>query len=109
MSRARTRRLLVTLSDAEHAGIKANAKVVGMSMSKYLRRVGLGSAPKPVIDAEHIREVIRARGDLGRVGGLLKLLLLERPSEAVAVGEIRVLVGEIASISEEIRQKVRAL
>jgi hypothetical protein len=109
MSCARTRRLLVTLSEAEHAGIKANAKVVGMSMSKYLRRVGLGYAPKPAIDAEHIREVIRARGDLGRVGGLLKLLLSERPAEGVEVGEIRVLVGEIASVSDEIRQKVRAL
>ena len=109
MSCARTRRLLVTLSEAEHAGIKANAKVVGMSMSKYLRRVGLGYAPKSVIDAQHIREVIRARGDLGRVGGLLKLLLSERPSEGVEIGEIRGLVGELASVSDEIRQKVRAL
>lgn len=109
MSRARTRRLLVTLSEAEHADIKANATRVGMSMSMYLRKIGLGFEPKSQLDAEIARDLIRVRGDLGKVGGLLKLWVMERPDEGLSVDGVSTLADQLSAVAEEIRQKVRAL
>lgn len=106
---ARQRGLRVVLSDEEHARIKATADTVGMSMSKFLREVGQGFEPKSKLDAERVGEIIRTRGDLNRVGGLLKLCLDERLGEGASPRDVAVLAEQIAVISEEIRQKVRAL
>lgn len=109
MSRARTRRLLVTLSESEHADIKASASRVRMSMSMYLRRIGLGFEPKSQLDAEIARNLIRLRGDFSKVGGLLKLWLMERPDEGLSVDAVASLADQLSAAAEEIRQKVRTL
>ncbi|WP_303717938.1 plasmid mobilization protein [Brevundimonas naejangsanensis] len=109
VSRTRTRRLLVTLSEAEHAGIKANATRFGMSMSMYLRKIGLGFEPKSKWDAEIARDLIRVRGDLGKVGGLLKLWVMERPDQGLSADDVTTLADQLCTVVEEIRQKVRAL
>lgn len=109
MTAARKKRLLVTLNDEEHAQIKATAAMVGMSMSRFLRVVSLGHQPKSILDHEQVREVIRTRGDLGRVGGLLKLWLTERAGEGASVEDVRAVLNEIEAIAEEVRHKVRAL
>lgn len=109
MSRARTRRLLVTLSEEEHAEIKANATRVGMSMSMYLRKIGLGFEPRSQLDADIGRDLIRVRGDLGKLGGLLKLWVVERPDEGLSVGGVSTLADQLRAAAEEIRQKVRTL
>lgn len=105
----RKKRLLVTLNEEEHALIKTTAAAVGMSMSRFLRVVGLGHQPQSILDHEQVREVIRARGDLGRVGGLLKLWLTERAGAGAAVEDVRVVLNQIEVIAEEVRHKVRAL
>lgn len=97
------------LSDEEHASIREAAEAVGMSMSKLLRQLGQGFEPKSILDADRVREIIRTRGDLNRVGGLLKLWLDERPGQGGATEDVAALVDQIAAISEEIRLKVRTL
>jgi len=109
MRAARERGLRVVLSDEEHARIKATAASVGMSMAELVRRLTLGFEPKSRLDGERIEEIIRARGDLNRLGNLLKLWLDQRPSEGAGSQEVAVLAEQIATISEEIRHKVRAL
>lgn len=59
----------------EKATIEALAQSVGLSTSSYLRLVGLGYQPRSVLDLEQVRELVRINGDLGRLGGLLKLWL----------------------------------
>ena len=57
--------------------IEANAKRAGVSVARYLRDVGQGYQIKGVMDYQHVRELVRVNGDLGRLGGLLKLWLTD--------------------------------
>jgi hypothetical protein len=59
----------------EKAWIEANARDAGLSVSKYLRNVGMGYKIEGVIDAELVRQLAKINGDQGRLGGLLKLWL----------------------------------
>ena len=61
----------------ERAEIEANAKRAGVSVARYLRDVGQGYQVKGVMDYQHVRELVRVNGDLGRLGGLLKLWLTD--------------------------------
>lgn len=55
--------------------IQQLADSAGMSVTRYLREVGLGYKIKGVLDYRAVRELVRVNGDLGRLGGLLKLWL----------------------------------
>lgn len=61
----------------ERAEIEANAKRAGISIGRYLRDVGMGYQVKGIMDYQHVRELVRVNGDLGRLGGLLKLWLTD--------------------------------
>lgn len=72
-------RLTVRLTLEEHAQISEYAKRAGISLSTFAKRVCLGS---PVPSLEHrqaVLDIIKASADLGRLGGLLKLALSEKP------------------------------
>lgn len=55
--------------------IEAQAQRAGMSVARFLREVGQGYRIGGVVDYEQVRELARINGDLGRLGGLLKLWL----------------------------------
>ena len=59
----------------EKARIEANARDAGMSVSRYLRNVGMGYKIEGVIDAKLVLQLAKINGDQGRLGGLLKLWL----------------------------------
>lgn len=61
----------------ERAVIEANARAAGMSTSAFLLAVGQGYQVTGVTDYENVRELVRVNGDLGRLGGLLKLWLTD--------------------------------
>ena len=46
-----------------------------MSLSAFLLTVGQGYKITGIVDFEQVREMARINGDLGRLGGLLKLWL----------------------------------
>jgi len=46
-----------------------------MSVSAYLRDLGLHYQPESVFDADVVMEMIKINGDQGRLGGLLKMWL----------------------------------
>jgi hypothetical protein len=97
------------LSDEEHALIKATAASAGMSMAEAVRRLTKGAELKSRLDGERVEEIIRTRGELNRLGNLLKLWLDQRPGEGASVQDVAAIAAQIAAISEEIRHKVRAL
>ena len=66
-------RVWVTLE--EKAGIAEMAHSTGNSTSAYLRKVGLGYEVRSVLDYERVGDLAKVNGDLGRLGGLLKLWL----------------------------------
>ncbi len=55
--------------------IATNAAQAGKSTSSFLLAIGQGYEVAGVVDAEQVREMARINGDLGRMGGLLKLWL----------------------------------
>ena len=61
----------------EKERIEAQAQRAGMSAARYLREVGQGYKISGVVDFEQVRELARINGDLGRLGGLLKLWLTD--------------------------------
>jgi hypothetical protein len=52
-----------------------NAKAAGLSLSAFLLTIGQGYRAQGIVDYEQVRELARINGDLGRLGGLLKLWL----------------------------------
>ena len=69
---SKKKRLPVYLTDEEHALISEYASRAGISLSTFARRVCTGS---PVPSLEHkqaVQDIIKARADLGRLGGLFK-------------------------------------
>jgi hypothetical protein len=74
-SRQRVQPLKVWALPAEAVAIKGNAGNCGMSVSSYLRNLGLNHKPKSILDADAVIALAKVNGDLGRLGGLLKMLL----------------------------------
>lgn len=75
----RSHRLRVPVTPAEKARIEDTAGAVNLPAAVYLRHLGLGLTPRAVLEHEHIQELFRVAGDVGRFGGLLKLWLTEDP------------------------------
>lgn len=71
----RRHHLRVPVTATEKAAIEAQAQAAGLSVARYLREVGQGYAITGVVDCEQVRELARLNGDLGRLGGLIKLWL----------------------------------
>ncbi len=84
--------------------IEARAQAAGLSVSAYLRELGLNHQPKSVFDQDAVLELAQASGDIGRLGGLLKWLLAEAPD-----GEVQSKAGgllvEIADAVRVLREK----
>lgn len=78
-------------------------------MAEVVRRLTKSAEITSRLDGERIEEVIRTRGDLNRLGNLLKLWLDQRPGEGLSSNEVAALAQQISAISEEIRHKVRGL
>ena len=94
----------------ERAEIEANAKRAGVSVARYLRDVGQGYQIKGVMDYQHVRELVRVNGDLGRLGGLLKLWLTD-DVRTLQFGEatILALLGRIEATQDEMSRIMKAV
>ncbi|WP_416391858.1 conjugal transfer transcriptional regulator TraJ [Alloalcanivorax xenomutans] len=87
----------------ERAAIEQNAAAAGMSLSSFLLTVGMGYKITGIVDYEHVREMARINGDLGRLGGLLKLWLTD-DVRAARFGEatIHALLSRIEETQDEL-------
>lgn len=65
-------RITMYLTPEEHAEISASAARAGISLSTFAKRVCTGMAVPSLEHKQAVQEVIKARADLGRLGGLLK-------------------------------------
>ena len=75
--RKRRHHLRVPVFPDEKEEIERQARQAGLSVARYLREVGQGYEIKGITDYERVRELARINGDLGRLGGLLKLWLTD--------------------------------
>jgi hypothetical protein len=73
----RRKHIRVPVLEEEDEIITRQAKQAGMSTARYLREVGQGYELKSTAHCEQVRELAQINGDLGRLGGLLKLWLTD--------------------------------
>ncbi|MBL8498504.1 MAG: conjugal transfer transcriptional regulator TraJ [Nitrosomonas sp.] len=71
----RDKKLRVPVLPFEEAEIKTKAQDVGLTVAQYLRNLGLGYQVPSVIDNRQVDALLKINGDLGRLGGLIKLWL----------------------------------
>ena len=100
-SRQRVKQLQVPVLPAEDVAIKRNAANCGLSIAAYLRTLGLEYKPKSILDNKSVGEMVKINGDLGRLGGLLKMLLTN-DERLKAIGKEQIM-PTINGILEEIK------
>jgi hypothetical protein len=104
-SRDRNRPLKVLVSERERAEIETRAAATGLSVSAYLRNLGLGFQPHSTLDHEAILALLKVNADQGRLGGLFKLWLSGQSMASTETMEIRKLLVDI----EECQRKLKAV
>lgn len=88
----------------ERADIQAKADATGLSLSAYLLRLGMGYEVGNIIDAAQVQELARVNGDLGRLGGLLKLWLTNDERLAgMSPAMLRALLAKIEATQDVLR------
>ena len=78
------------------------ARQVRLPASTLMRNLALGYSPPSRVDQETFLELFRLRGDLGRIGGLLKLWLVDRPDAVVPNKVVREALVEILERQEQV-------
>lgn len=73
----KARHLRVPVLPEEALAIGQLASTAGLPVAAYLRNVGLGYRVHGILDHQRVEELARINGDLGRLGGLLKLWLTD--------------------------------
>ena len=94
------------VTDAERARIEERAKRAGLSVSAYLRAAGLGQPIRSVLDHRAVLQLAKVNGDQGRLGGLLKLWLVDRPGQGMSETEIRRLLDRIGALQDRLAEAV---
>ena len=107
--RDRQRPLKVWVSAPERETIQARACETGLSVSAYLRTLGLGHAPKSLFDQDAVLALVRVHADQGRLGGLLKLWLSSKPGEGAPAWEVRALLRQIEQLQGQLKALVQAV
>jgi hypothetical protein len=104
----RNRHLRVPVFPDEEEQIKQNAAAAGSSIAAYLRNVGLGYEVRGILDNRRVEELARINGDLGRLGGLLKLWLTnDARTEAFGEATIRALLSKIEDTQDTMHGVIR--
>ncbi|WP_260432192.1 plasmid mobilization protein [Zymomonas mobilis] len=96
------KRIPVRVSVDEYDQIKRTAEKVRLPVSTLLRELALGHNPPSRIEQRTFLEVVHLRGDLGRLGGLLKMWLVDAPGEAVSEADVRSALHKILSRQDDI-------
>lgn len=97
-TRDRKRPIKVYVTPTERKTIEKNAKKSSKeSVGAFLRDLGQGVEPKSKFDAEAIEILSKLNADQGRLGGLLKLWLSEKPGQGARVSEVRDVLRQIES------------
>ena len=88
----------------EARAIKAQARSVGLPVAAYLRNVGLGIEVRSVLDYRRIDDLAKINGDLGRLGGLLKLWLTnDERLPGIRTEEVRGVLAKIEHNQDALR------
>jgi len=86
----------------EKQTIEQQADSTGLSKSSYLLRVGMGYPIRSIVDHHQVEELVKINGDLGRLGGLLKLWLSkETPVVGIEARTVRETLKKIDATQDQ--------
>ncbi len=108
-SRDRNRPLKVFVSERERADIETRAAATGLSVSAYLRNLGLGFQPHSTLDQKAILALLKVNADQGRLGGLFKLWLSGQSAASAETMEIRKLLVDIEDCQQALKTVIARL
>ena len=108
LTRRESTQARVLLLPAEKAYITAAAKTHSMSVSAYLRALGCNYPIQSKADNHALLELSKINGDLGRLGGLLKMWLSNQ-ERAVNEDRLMLLLQKIEATQEKLSVKVDEL
>lgn len=102
--------LRVPVHSDEEREIKRRALAAGLSVASYLRSTALDHRLPGMLDHQCVEQLARINGDLGRLGGLLKLWLTDDPRTA-QFGEatIRAVLSKIEDTQAEMQDVMRSV
>ena len=104
------RQLRVPVLPSEKEIIKKLAASAGLPVAAYLRNVGMGYQVRGILDNKRVEELARINGDLGRLGGLLKLWLTDDPRTLkFGATTIRALLSKIEDTQNQMHEVMRAV
>lgn len=104
------RHLRVPVLPHEEEQIKRNAAASGRSTAAYLRNVGIGYEVSGILDLRRVEELARINGDLGRLGGLLKLWLTnDARTETFGESTIRAVLSKIEDTQDKMQAVMRTV
>ena len=92
---------------AEREEIERHAKTAGLSLSAYLREVGIGYQPRSVVDYEQVTVLARTNADLNRLGGLLKMWLTNE--ERMRPQEVTQLLKQISDTNQKLGEAAKKI
>ncbi|WP_297826308.1 conjugal transfer protein TraJ [uncultured Desulfovibrio sp.] len=100
----RTEQIKAYVTPEEFTLVMESSDRAGLSMSEFTRRVCLGFRVESREDQQARRELLRVNADLGRLGGLLKQVLVAGHKE-----QIYGLLHKIDQAQALLKAKIRTL
>lgn len=100
----REKRIPIRVNEFELNRLKNTAKSYEVNTSAYLRNLGVNYPVKSIVNREDVLALIKTNGDLGKLGGLLKLWLSKNGNDKDSLsdqggyGNIDVLIDEMEAL-----------
>ncbi len=94
------------VSKEEYEQISRTAQQCSLSLSAFAKTVCLGHEIKSRTDQQARRELLKLNADQGRLGGLLKMWILDDDKHRT---DVEALLEDLRRLQKEIVQKVRTI
>ena len=94
------------VSPEEYDQVATQARRASLSISAFVKAVCLGHEIKSTVDQDAILTLARMNGDLGRLGGLLKMVLAERAIDQVIGNN---LLEDIGRTRRRLEEEIKSL
>lgn len=107
--RDKNRAIKVLVTSRERGEIEQRARDASMTLSAYLRALGLGYQPRSTLDRRAIADLVKLHADQGRLGGLLKLWLVEKAGQGAPTLDVRRLLRQIEDLQAQLKAVVLGL
>ena len=103
-------KISVRVNVAEREEIKKKALMFGVGSTEYLRNLGLNYPLTSKVDTLAFLELQKCRGDLGRLGGLLKMWLSDKDRKAgLDQTDVKALLKKIEVTQEKVGEYAKKL